>query len=32
MADLNDVLQAPTWTMDDAYVDIGSARYEESAC
>lgn len=30
MADLNDVLQAPTWTMDDAYVDIGSARYEES--
>ena len=30
MAELNEILQAPAWTMDDAYVDIGSARYEQS--
>ena len=30
MADLNEILQAPAWTMEDAYVDIGSERYEQS--
>ena len=29
-ADLNSVLQAPSWTMDDAYVAIGAPRYEAS--
>lgn len=28
--DINDILQAPEWTMDDAYGRIGSKRYEAS--
>ena len=30
MSDINAILQAPEWTMQDAYGDIGSARYEQS--
>lgn len=30
MGDLNDILHAPEWQMDDVYQDIGSERYEAS--
>ena len=30
MSDLNEILKAPTWQMDDAYGDIGAKRYERS--
>ena len=28
--DINAILKGPEWTMEDAYGDIGSVRYEES--
>lgn len=30
MADLNEILKAPSWNMEDAYGDIRSERYEHS--